>query len=109
MDKKVSERLQQAAEEKAIYLEETIGTSPHSREAIADCLIEMAVWQRNSIWHDTTELPNDGKRIVVVGSDDVVFSCTYVGDGNYRAFWGLYDLRKQKKWCYVDELLPVMG
>ena len=107
MDKQVNEsddRLEQAAKEYVKKYKDV-----RFRNAGKKAVKDGAVWQRNSIWHDTTELPNDGKRIVVIGSDDVVFSCTYVGDGNYRAFWGLYDLRKQKKWCYVDELLPVMG
>lgn len=107
MDKQVNEsddRLEQAAKEYVKKYKDF-----RFRNAGKKAFKDGAGWQRNSLWRDTTEMPNDGKRIVVVGSDDIVFSCTYVGDGHYKAFWGLYDLRKQKKWCYVDELLPVMG
>ena len=72
-----------------------------------DCLIEMAGWQRDNMWHDVSELPSNGSKIVVVGQSDDVFSCTHVAGGKYKAYWDVYDLRNCKKWCYVEDLLPV--
>lgn len=66
-----------------------------------------AGWQRDSLWHDVSELPRDNSRIVVVGQSNDVFSCEHTTGGKYRAYWSLYDLRKCKKWCYIEDLLPV--
>ena len=101
MNEEMNERLELAAKEYVKKYKDF-----RFRNAGKKAFKDGAGWQRNSLWHDVAELPNENRRIVIIGQDDVVFSCTYIKDGNYRAFWGLYDLRKQKKWCYVEDLLP---
>ena len=100
-EKPVDESLQQAADEYVKKYKDF-----RFRNAGKKAFKDGADWQRKNVWHDVAELPNDNRKIVVIGNDDVVFSCTYVSDGNYRAWWALYDLRKCKKWCYVEDLLP---
>lgn len=77
------------------------------RNAGKKAFCDGADWQQNNVWRDVSELPRDNSRIVVVGQSNDVFSCEHTTGGKYRAYWSLYDLRKCKKWCYIEDLLPV--
>ena len=99
----VNEKLEQAAKGWAYRTHAT----PLGQNISIEAFEAGADWQRKNIWHDVSELPNNGTEIVVIGKNDEVFSCTHVAGGKYRAYWDLYDLRDCKKWCYREDLLPV--
>ena len=86
------------------WLEEEIFNAFH--QASIKPFVDGAQWRINSVWHDTSEIPEPGKDCLVEYKD---------GDGNVcaRLDWRSeyewvnachYD--KILRWAYIDDLLP---
>lgn len=58
---------------------------------------EGALWQRNSVWHDVSEKPQNNKECLVK---------TYPNDAYMVMTSNSEHFRLVKMWAYIDDLLP---
>lgn len=108
--------IEQKAKEITIKLEGEIGTSPHSRQAIEESMLEMAEWLLSHQWVSVEdELPpalqednTTSIRVIVRNEDDAVFVDAY----NFqRKEWrmGKVSIFKVTHWMPIPLLLAEEG
>lgn len=64
-----------------------------------ECFVDGAEWRINSVWHDSEQLPDIAKPLLVEHVGGVYsISIIYEIDANRRTW---------KRWAYVKDLLPI--
>lgn len=100
------ENIEQAAKEEADKLSCLVyyGGSAISQEDVENAFITGAEWRINSIWHDISEIPKDGKIILVRKKDgDMIL---YGPDMRYYKESVIME-GDCVNWCYIEDLLPI--
>lgn len=58
-------------------------------------------------WHDAKEeQPKPGRRILIVNDKGTVLSVTSRENGLFAAYWDLYQLKDQRYWAYLEDIIP---
>lgn len=61
-----------------------------------------ANWRINSVWHDVSEKPKNGKMIIVLRSKYSLIVC-----GSFNFYWKeTVETFGLKKWAYTEDLIP---
>lgn len=65
---------------------------------VMESFIDGAQWRVNSVWHDASESPRTGDRIIVINEDYHIVDVGYFGNSD-RIMDG-------HRWAYINDLLP---
>lgn len=86
------------------YSGSILGCKGSSVKAKYQSFIDGAEWRINAIWHDAKE-PANQKSSILIYNKYGVLQADYTG---YYSDWEKYvKIYKIKKWCYMEDLLPI--
>lgn len=71
------------------------------KREVFKAFVKGAEWHRNTVWHDISEVPDDGRHILASGEYGA-----FVCGPNNAGFNKTASELKLKQWAYVDDLLP---
>lgn len=63
-----------------------------------NAFIAGARWRIAAVWHDASESPHTGDRIIVIDEDDHIVDVGYFGNSDM--------IMDGHRWAYIDDLLP---
>lgn len=65
------------------------------------CFLDGARWRIDSVWHDTTQQPQDGKLLLCQGDYGI-----FIGGPDNKDFSRTIETFHITQWAYIADLLP---
>lgn len=92
------ETIEKAADDYSVEIMPAYSDGYFERYQLADAFEYGAQWRIDSVWHDASESPRTGDRIIVIDEDYHIVDVGYFGNSD-RIMDG-------HRWAYINDLLP---